>query len=85
MVFVLTRTTKGERQRSAQWNDFHARGRLISTQLAYLRDVEGRRSVPGTPGAPRVRSVKRTGFLWRRSVSARRNAGGAPPDPSAPR
>jgi hypothetical protein len=67
--FVLTRTTKGERQRSAQWNNLHERGLLISSQLSHLRDLEGRRSAPGVARVPQPRAAKRIGVLWRRPAT----------------
>jgi hypothetical protein len=78
--FVLTRTTKGERRRSANWHDLHTRGRLFTSQLAHLREVETRRGAPGTPRVPRGKSAKRAGFLWRRHAPVPGVAGGSRPD-----
>jgi hypothetical protein len=82
--FVLTRTTNGERRRSAQWNDLHARGRLFTSQLTHLRQVEDRRIDSDTPQVPRGGSAKKARFPWRRRTSASRDAGASPSDPHAP-
>ena len=78
--FLLTRTTPGERRRSANWNDLHARGRLFTVQLAHLREVEARHEAPGRPRVARGRTAKKAGFLWRRHAPASHDASGSPPD-----
>jgi hypothetical protein len=82
--FVLIRTTNGERRRSANWNDLHARGRLFTSQLAHLLEVETRHAATVGPSVPRVRFAKKAGFFWRRRKSVPRDTGGSPPDPHIP-
>ena len=82
--FVLLRTTNGERRRSAAWNDLHARGRLITSQLAHLREVDAHHEPPGRPRALRVRPAKKAGFMWRRHAPLPRDAGVSPADPLPP-
>jgi hypothetical protein len=84
LAFVLLRATKGERRRSANWNDLHARGRLFTSQLAHLLEVETRHAAPVKPSAPRIKCAKKAGFMWRRRTSAPRDAGGPTSDTHHP-
>jgi hypothetical protein len=82
--YVLMHATNGERRRSADWNDLHARGRLFTLQLAHLREVEAQHPAPVRPAAPSFRSATKAGFVWRRDTSAPRDGSGSPPDPHVP-
>jgi hypothetical protein len=84
LAFLLTRTTHRQRRRSAQWNDLHERGRLISAQLTHLRAAETRRAAPAAPPGPPAKPAGKPRFSWRRRPSAPPARGEPPPAPIAP-
>jgi hypothetical protein len=68
------------RKRTAGWNDLHERGKLFTSQLAYLQEIATRKGKTGTLDTPRVKAAKKAyPALPARATLQRRNGSSSPP------
>jgi hypothetical protein len=73
--FLRFRTTAGERRRFARWSDLHERGKLMTAQLARLREVEVGNEGAGRRQVVRSRTAGRGRWAWRRRAPAKPGTG----------
>jgi len=79
VIAILVYLATARRKRVEGWENLHERGKLFTSQLAYLAEIATRKGKTGTLDTPRMRAAKETYLcLPVRATLQRKNGSSSP-------